>query len=284
MSDPAPLQAPSILLMGGPGSGKTTSLVTAAQAGLEVFVVITEPTGVESLLDAFETRKVPIERLHYKQIAPSRVGMGGLLEASKKVAYSDFEALAKQKPSGDRSKAQWLKLLTQFCDFEDERTGAKYGPVELFDSSRFLAVDSLSGINLMAMDMVVGDKLSAHQGEWGVAMGLIEKLILQLTSDLKCTFCLTAHLEREIDEITGGTRIMASALGRKLAPRLPRFFSEVVMAYRENESFYWSTTANTVDLKKRALPLSSKLEPNFKPIVDAFNRRIAFAHIAGKAA
>jgi hypothetical protein len=60
-----------------------------------------------------------------------------------------------------------------------------------------------------------------------------------------------------------------------LAPKIPRFFSEVILARRSAEGFTWSTASNDADLKNRALPVSSKLVPDFTPIVDAYKRRVA---------
>lgn len=280
MPDPTPtttiLQAPSVLLLGPTGTGKTWSLSTLIESGLDLFLISTEPNGVDSLLDACQKKGLDLSKLHYSAIQPARAGMAGLMEMANKVSMLNFESLSKLAPSTGRQHASWITLLTTLDNFVDQR-GVSFGPVEKFDASKVLAIDSLSGLNTMAMDITVGDKLSAHVGEWGVAMGLLDKLILALTSGLKCTFVLTGHLEREFNEVTGQTALMASTLGKKLAPRLPRFFSEVVLSTRDGVKFGWSTTTTNVDLKPRALPLSDKLEPNFKPVVDAYKKRLEAA-------
>lgn len=269
------LQAPAILLMGSAGSGKTYSLSTLAEAGLEIFVIVTEPTGVESLLDVFQKKKLDINKLHWKQITPSRQGFTDLQAMAEKIGGMTYESLTKLPPQGDRRKARFIQLLATLSAFTCDRTGTNYGSVDQFDTSRVLVIDSLSGLNLMAMDLAVGDKPTAHQGEWGIAMSALEKLLNTLSSGLKCTFVLTAHLEREVDEISGGSRLMASALGRKLSPKLPRFFSEVVHAYRDGSNFFWSTTTPAVDTKVRTLPLSDKLAPDFRPIIQSYHSRLA---------
>lgn len=271
---PIAIQAPSVLLMGGPGSGKTHSIVTLAKAGLDVFVVVTEPNGLDTLLDVFQANNL-MDKLHWAHIQPSRPGFDHLLQAAKTISLADQEILSKQKPSTNRGNAQFIQLLQCLKDFRCARTGKSYGPVDAFDDSKALIVDSLSGLNLMAMDLTIGDKVTASPGEWNIAMTTLERLILKLTSDIKCPFALIAHLEKEQDEISGATRIMASSLGRKLAPKLPRFFSEVVMSYRQGDQFYWSTSTSNVDLKKRSLPLAEKLPPTFEPIVEAYRKRIA---------
>jgi hypothetical protein len=264
--------------MGGTGSGKTTALTTLMECGLELFVLSTEPTGLESLIDAVRRKKLDMGFLHYRQVTPARPSISALTDMAKKVSISDFEDLSKQKaPIGtlnERTKAQWFDVLRNLNDFHDERTDNHYGDVTTWGTERALAIDSLSGLNLMAMDLVLGPKVTAHQGEWGVAMQLIEKLILSLTSSLRCTFVITSHVERETDEVTNSQRIMASTLGRKLAPRLPRFFSEVVMCKREGTDFTWSTAEHGVDTKNRSLPVASKMAPTFKPIIEAYRERL----------
>jgi hypothetical protein len=80
-------------------------------------------------------------------------------------------------------------------------------------------------------------------------------------------------LERETDEVTGGISLMASTLGRKLAPRLPRFFSDVIHAKREGEKFSWSTATFNVDLKARNVPISETIPPSFVPLIEKWRSR-----------
>lgn len=271
------IDPPSVLNIGPTGTGKTHALATLAKAGLDVFVIITEPTGLETLLDVWQKEKIPLEKLHYKVISPSRIGFEGLLQVAKTVSIADFKFLADQKPQGNRKDGQFLTLLSTCTNFVCDRDGKSYGPIQQFSPSCALALDSLSGVNIMAMDLVIGDKTSAHMGEWGVAIKLIEKLLLNLCSNLQCTLIITAHVERETNEITGGQQIMASTLGKKLAPTLPRFFSEVVLSSREGDQFFWSTKAHNVDLKARALPIADKLLPDYTPIIRRYEERRAFA-------
>lgn len=267
--------APAILLMGAPGGGKTYSLTTLLDAGLELFVIITEPNGLETLIDTAAKKNLDISKIHVAIVAPTRPGFAGLANLAKTIASGTFETLAKLPPSAGRNQAQMHRLLSILSNFVDERTGESFGPVDEFGPDRALIIDSLSGLNIMAMDLAIGDKPTAHQGEWGVAMGYMEKLLHKLTGDLKCLFVLTAHIEREQDEVTGGSKNMVGILGRKLAPKVPRFFSEVVLAHRSGNNYFWSTSEPTTDLKSRSLPLGDKLPPSFGPIVAAYKTRMA---------
>lgn len=239
-----------------------------------MFVISTEPVGVESLIDVVMEKKLDMSKLHWRQITPARAGFGDLKAMADKIGALTYDGLTKLAPQGNRRNSRFIELISALDNFVDDKDGTVYGSVEHFGPDRVLVIDSLSGLNLMAMDLAVGDKPTAHQGEWGVAMGALEKLLNSLSSGLKCIFVLTAHLERETDELTGGTKLMASALGRKLAPKLPRFFSEVVHAVRDEKGFYWSTNSTNVVTKRRILPLDTKIPPTFKPIVEGYRSRL----------
>ena len=140
----------------------------------------------------------------------------------------------------------------------------------------------------MSWMLTVGYKPAAHQGEYGVAMNFIEQLLLKLTSDRHAFFILNAHIEKEINELTGVSQIMASTLGRKLAPKIPRFFSEVVYSKRlmkdGQASFTWSTINSTAELKNRSLPISQNLQQDYGPIISAYRQRKTLATPAATAA
>jgi hypothetical protein len=262
--------------MGLPGGGKSYSITTLLACGLEVFVLGTEPRYLESYMDAIKERKLDVEKFHYMTIQPLTQSWDSMIASAKLINQFSFEQLSQMKQGiGKENYNQFIKVLSACANFVDERTGRSYGPIDQWGSDRAFVVDSLSGLNLMAMDLVVGSKPVRAQGEWGVAMDNEERLVNTWCSALKCFFVLTAHIEREPNEVTGGVTVQVGALGRKLAPKLPRFFSEVVLCYREGDKYWWSTTTPMHDLKRRVLPLSEKIEPHFKPIVEAWKARLA---------
>jgi len=266
------IQPPATILMAPTGAGKTHALSTyITDCDLDLFLICTEPTGLDTIIDAVPKNK--LHKLHYVQINPARSSFDSLLAQAQIVSRADYEYLTKQRPTPGRENSQYISLLKTLVDFKDQH-GQSFGPVSKFGPTRALALDSFSGVSLMAWDLTIGDKATAHQGEWGVAMGTLEKLVLNLTSNLQCFFTLTAHITPERDEVTGSMKLMVSTLGTKLSPKIPRFFSEVIMPYREGSAYFWNTAAPNVDLKHRALPVSAKLAPSFKPIVDAYNARM----------
>ena len=108
-------------------------------------------------------------------------------------------------------------------------------------------------------------------------MAAEEKIIKKFCSDLRCFFVLTAHIQRIYDEVIGQQQLMVDALGNKLAPKLPKDFSDVVLAVRDGSKYSWSTAAVQVDLKASTLPLSDKLEPSFVQVVESWRKREATA-------
>lgn len=252
------------LLLGAPGSGKTHAIRTFIDAGITPFVVFTEPSDVLG--------DVPADKCHWKYIAPSNPDWADMLGSAQKINSLSFESLSKLEDINKRKYQQYIELLSTLANFKCDRTGETYGCVDNWGTDRAIVVDSLSGMNIMAMDLVRGSKPTASPGQWGVAMDNLERLIQKLCVGVSAHFVLTGHLEREVDEVGGGVQLMASTLGRKLAPKVPRFFSNVVMSARDDKGFYWSTDAYNADLKARHLPLSSRLSPSFVQVIEGWKK------------
>lgn len=273
------IQPPAVLLMGAPGSGKTTSLVTYIEAGLDLFVLITEAGGVESLLDAIHARKLPIDKLHYHYIAPSPVGWAALKELEKTITNMNYEDISKMKSGiGKREMNQLGQMIDILSDFPCQRTGKKFGDVTKLGPDAAFAFDSMSGLNDIMRRAHVGYKPTMHQGEWGVVMDSEFTVIKEIVQKRTSHVCMTAHITKEPNEITGIPLISVAALGSKLGPVIPKEFSEFVYAKRmpvqgSNVPFVWSTLDSGADLKNRALPIASNLPPTFKPVVEVHNRR-----------
>lgn len=269
---------PAVLIMGPPGTGKTDSLLTLVEAGLELFVLVTEPRGVEGLLDSAKRRNLPIEKVHWSYVSPTSSTWTGLKDMAGKVSSMGYQSLAELKSGiGKESANQWIKMLNEIANFHDDRTGQDFGDVTEFGPDKAFVIDSLSGLNEMAKQITVGFKPAIHQGEWGVAMEMLNSFCIKMASDCKCTFVLTAHIERNQDLLTGGTKLMVGALGQRLAPKLPRFFSEVILTQKVGDTYTWSNKSDIADLKKRSLPTSNALEPTFVPIVNSYHERLKMA-------
>jgi hypothetical protein len=258
-----------VLLLGASGSGKTHSIRTLVEAGLEVFVLFTEP-GMEVLAD------IPASKLHWHYIPPASPDWAAMIDSANKINLLSLKALSDMSDINKGKYKEFLDVLQCLSNFKDDRTGQFFGAVDDWDGRRVLVVDSLSGLSIMAMNLIAGSKPVKNIADWGVSVDNLERLTTKLCVDTRCHFVLTAHLERETDEVTGGTTLMASTLGRKLAPKLPRFFSDVIHVKRSPEGgFVWSTVTSGVDTKTRSLPLSDKLAPTFAPIIAKWRERNA---------
>lgn len=254
------------MLCGTTGSGKTHAIRTLVDAGLEVFVLFTEP-GMEVLAD------IPSDKLHWTYIAPSSPDFSDMISSAEKINTLSFKALAELPDINKRKYTEFVDVLRALSNFTCARTGKSYGSVDEWGPDRALVVDSLSGLSIMAMNLIAGSKPVKSMADWGVAIDNLERLLTKLCVDTRCHFVLTTHLERETDEVTGGTTLMASTLGRKLAPKLPRFFSDVIHVKRNADKFVWSTATSNVDLKARNLPIADNLAPSFAPIIAEWKKK-----------
>lgn len=259
------------MLCGVSGSGKTHAIRTLVEAGLEVFVLFTEP-GMEVLAD------IPKEKLHWHYISPASPDFEDMIASATKINTMSFEAITKLPDINKRKYHEFIDVLVTLSDFKDDRTGTSYGAVDSWGPERVLVLDSLTGLSLMAMNLVTGSKPVKSLADWGVAIDNLERLLTKLCVDTKCHFVLISHLERETDEVTGGTSLMASTLGRKLAPKLPRYFSDVIHVVRKADKFVWSTVTSNVDLKARNIALADNLPPSFVPIISSWRKNAEATH------
>lgn len=281
------LQPPSTLLAGESGSGKTSAIATQLQMGMQVFVIVTEPDGVASLLDSCERLKVPLDNLHWAQCFPAAAGWMELEEMINKVSTMDQKQLADQRDMGKSAFRQpAIRFLNAFRNFHCDRTDQDFGDFTKWGDDCFLNVDSFTGWCTIGFGCTVGFKPTANPGEWGIAQNFVYNMLMKIDSDRKCFFNMNAHVEKEMDEMTGVRKIMVSAIGAKLAPKIPKFFGDVIKCERTlvadakggaRAEFTWSTLDSGMTLKNRALPVAAKLKADFRPIIEAYQRRLSSA-------
>lgn len=255
----------NVLLMGAPGTGKTHAIRTLVEADLEVFILFTEP-GMEVLGDTDP------DQVHWNYVASATVGWDTMIKNAKSIQAFDNKTLQKMAGMNKMAYGQFIDVLSQCQNFHCQRTDTDFGGVDAFGTDKVFVFDSLSGLNIMALDLAVGGKPIRTLPDWGVAMENEERLINRLCLGTNCHFVLTAHLEREVDEVLGGIKLMASALGRKLSPQLPRFFSDVIMTVREADKFTWATASSQADTKARNLPWKDQQIPSFVPVINQWRK------------
>lgn len=266
MSTNSPLPGVKVLLQGGSGTGKTTSIKTLIDAGITPMCVFTE-NSFDVLGDT------PPERLHWCYVPPARADLKQYLETIKPLSYMSPDQVQKTHDMTRQRTNQFDPMLAALFNYKCERTGQTFGNAGEWGTDKALVIDSLSGLTIAAVKFAVGEKYAMTQPEYQIAMKVIENLIMQICTGFRCHFVLTAHIEREADEVLGGSRVMASTLGRKLAPVLPRFFTDVIWAKRSGTKFYWDTADPQADLKSRNLGIGSEFPQSFVPLIKKWQER-----------
>lgn len=248
----------NILIAGQIGTGKTYSVRTLVEAGVETFVLATEP-GAERILG-----DIPCEKgLHLAYVPPATIDWETMIRNAQVINMSSMESLQKMIWPNRSDYNQWLLVLGMLANFKCNRCGNEFGAVDSWDEKRAIVLDGLSNLSKMSRHLTVGAKPIMTLPEWGVAQESIRWLVDKLCNDTKCNFVLFAHLEREKDELTGGTSRKVSTLGNKLAPDLVKPFDEVIMSKHENNKFVWSTAEGDAELKTRCLGWRSDIAPTF---------------------
>lgn len=270
---PSLLPGVNVLLEGPTGTGKTHSLGTIADSGVELFLLFTE-SGLETTLGYWTDRGLAIPpNVHWNLLTRATGSFETMARAADDINRLDLASLSKLQDVNRAKHNQFVTLLKTLNNYHDDRTGKDFGDVHSWGPDRCLAVDSLSGINPIVMSLVVGGKPVKSQSDWGIAMDQTEKLIRELTDACKCHFVLTSHVEREIDQVLGGVKLTVATLGVKLAPKIPPMFSDVILTSREVDKFFWSTANGQADLKARNLPIKDHIDPSFKQILDKWQSR-----------
>lgn len=267
------LAGTNVMLMGPAGTGKTYSVGTLAEAGVEVFYLGLEP-GLESLL-AYWTDKgkeIPAN-VHWHNMEAPKASFSELMDSANKINTMQLDTLAKMQDPNRSKHNQFIKLLECLNDFPDDRSGNKFGCVDTWGPNRALIVDGMAGLARAAMSLVVGGKPVRSQSDWGLAQDQVEKIVRLWTDNCRCHFVLIAHVEREQDAILGGIKLMVSTLGKALAPKLPPMFSDVILTERSGSNFTWNTGSAMADVKTRNLPIAEKLPADFGQIIKKWQSR-----------
>ena len=264
---PSTLPGVNVLLMGPAGTGKTHSIGTLAEAGVEVFYLGLEP-GLESLLGFWKDRGKEIPaNVHWHMLEAPKASFTELLDSAKKINTMALDSLAKMQDPFRSKHNQFIGLLEALNNFPDDRTGEKFGCVDEWTPSRALVIDGMAGLARAAMSLVVGGKPVRNQSDWGIAQDQVEKIVRMWTDNCHCHFVLIAHVERETDAVMGGVKLMVSTLGKALAPKLPPMFSDVILTVREGDKFTWDTGSAMADVKTRNLPIKSGQPADFGAII-----------------
>ena len=261
------IAAPNVLIEGPTGTGKTYSIGTLVETGIDTHYFAFE-NGSESLRGFWLDRGKPIpSNLHITTVKPAVATWSEMADAVHDVNVLSYDALKKKNDPHRNKYNQFEQFLRTFNDVTDD-AGVKYGAVDTWGANKAVVIDGLTGLERAIMTAVIGGKADRDQKDWGLAQNIDENFLRRMCDACPCMFVLIAHVERETDLVMGGNKVTVASLGKALPPKIPPMFSDVILTYREGPSFWWSTDNSQADLKTRNLPLTSKIKPDFQQIVD----------------
>lgn len=280
MTEPTkPLSGPKVLLEGPSGTGKTHSLGTlvdwAAKNNREVFVLFTEK-GLETLKGYWSdhSREIPA-CLHWCSLPTKPFGLTALMNAADQAGKLSYDGLTKVVDPMRGQNNSFYKILAACAEFKDDRTGKSFGAIDSWGVDKIFVNDSLTETANACMKMVIGNKPTASQPDYMVAQNNLMNFLRLLTQGLECTFVMTAHVDRQVDAVSGSSMIVTSAIGKAIAGDIPPLFSDVIYTDREGDKFYWDTAKYGADTKTRSLGYRSKILPDFAQIMDVWLKRSA---------
>lgn len=286
MSDPivwtpsqSKLEGPNILLEGGGGSGKTHSIGTLVDSGIEVFYLGIEQ-GLEALLgywtdvraDNPKPRPIPAN-LHWHKIEPPNLGFKEFAAQALRVNTLSLKTLAESPDPQRHMHNLWIKVSETMFNFHDDRTGQDFGAVDSWGPERCIVVDGMTGLCKAAMSCVVGSRPVWNPGDYQVGQKQVENFLRLVCDHCKCWFVLISHVEKEVDPVVGGLNITVSAIGKALAPLIPPMFSDVIYCKREGTKWTWNTAQTGVDTKARNIAWADGLPPDFRVIYKTWAAR-----------
>ena len=267
--------APKFLIQGIISTGKSYAIRTLNIKGRTTLVLQTEPCEI---LDDIPCSS----NFHLARAFPAQITLETLKSNARRLHTMSMKQLQEMVDPQRHNYGQFLDVLSLMENFVCHRCKQSFGNLYEWPTTYNFVIDGLSGLSQMALDLVVGSKPIKTQPEWGAAMDNLERFITTICMNTNCVFVLLAHVEREQDEITGGYQNMVATLGRKLAPKLPKYFSDIAKAYRSVDAkgqptYYWSTSDSMSVLKNRNLPFHDQIKPDFSLPISVWQQRLETA-------
>lgn len=297
----------NVLVMGEINTGKTRSLMTLLPeytdelgkihkgAGLETFIISLEP-GLDATLGpnlcnagvpsapadadgkeidepegfaAIGSHSPSAPKAHWHYLPPRAADWNDIRNFAKLANSLNTEQLVRIDDPRRNRYTEFLDLFSICNDFVCHGCGTSFGDVSEWDASRAIALDSLTGLTTIARTCFCGASPFLSLPKIGGIQGLIEAFLDLFWGNTRCTAILTAHIEREISPLTGMSQLALSTIGQKLAPKLTKKPDEGLLAQREGRRYTWSNIEPQMELKRRRLPASAELPPDFSLLFKA---------------
>lgn len=259
------------IVMGPTGRGKTTSIRTLPHAGLQTFVLFTEP-GMDKIVDLHGWA-------HWAYVPPHIEGWDVHLSRARTLQSMTWDSLAKQGDDPHRARYDaWIRLYPVFANFTCVECGEQFGDVTTWGPDRVLVVDGLSGINQASLDFCKGGAVGDEYGRRrGVAADQVYSLCGQTLAFLNCHYVLIAHARQSFFEDQRMVKTSVDILGKATVSSWARAFQDILVADYDQSGYYWSNLLPDADVKAGYLSPSPRLEQSFVPLVEAWRARAGVA-------
>ena len=264
-----PLKAPGmkVINFGPVGVGKTHALATIPPE-YKVRCIFLEP-GVDTLGRAFASKgqKIP-PHFAWQMVKMQEANLEDFKGMTNKINTYDLESLARLPVNAiykEKSPA-FIRLLGSLEHFTDDRTGEDLGSVESWGNDTILVIETLTALTDAMDRLQCGLRPIRSLPDWQIIQNHIMRL-LNMLAQLQCHVIMTGHWEKELNEVTGRMDITLSTAGKKLAPKISRFWSDMILSKREGTTFTWSTTMAGADLKTRHLEFADNITPDYSKML-----------------
>lgn len=269
----------NVLLQGREGTGKTRSIITQLAeyvdesgtvkkgAGLISTVISLSPGLHGPLGSNICTEKTSHlgDKVHWHYI-PNATSSWKDAKAWALLAQTvSINDLTQKQDPKRLNLTQMMDLYNLADNYVCQGCGVELGPMDDWDTSYCCTLDDLTGLTDICRSQICGSSPFLSLPKIGGIQGLIWDWLKQFWGRLTCNTVVMAHIEREIDPLTGMSSIRTSTIGQALTPRIIKLADEVVLARYERGRYLWDTSTDDEQLqtKVRRLPRSPNLTPDF---------------------
>lgn len=263
------------IIQGFIGSGKTRSLLTLLPeyedevgkvrkgAGLTLLNIALEP-GYQHVFGKHGCDAGLHSHYHFAQSVDWDT-IGSYVRLLNTLSLKDVVEMADPKK---RNYTGFQELFNVCKDFTCDHCGEAFGPINELDDRFAISFDSLSPLSVLVQQAVCGGKPVPSKPEYFAMLGFALSFLRLLFQSTKASVILTAHIDRELDPVTGESTLTLDTIGQRLVKQIVKMPDELVTAYYEDGHYYWSNQPGRTGqvVKRRALPSSDALLPDFRQI------------------